>query len=601
MHLTTKTSSFALFVLTACIAACILLSGVAYAETPARFLAVESPSVTSSASQSQTAAVFTTGSAAADAAAPSTSAPASDIFSGNWERLWGANAYDTMADVIRKGWSSSSTVVIATRRHYHDALTASALAGSFNAPILLTERTHLPTQTSSEIKRLKAKRAYVMGGTIAITKNVETQLSQLGVTHIQRVWGRDARGTAVAVANELGGSHSKTAIIATSTSFQDALSIAPYAYKTKSPIFLTSSNGTSLDAQTRAALQQGGYQEAVIVGGPIAVKQSVHNQINACGINNVTRLWGQNAAGTSSKIAQWCIDRGMSASNVGVATSKSFYDALTGGALCGKNNAPLVLVSNENRSTVYSFLNPHRASIGKGYIFGGHLAVSTASASLVQSGAGKTAYSNMEGHDVSGFLKLGIDVSHWQGYIDWQQVKNSGVDFAIVRVAHGVGPGGVIDEQHRRNFREAKAAGVTLGAYLYSDTDSAEGARNEANQVINLLRDAGMTAADLALGVYYDLEEPRFQNEQSRDLLLDMTKTFAGTLKDGGFEKVGVYSNLNWWTNFLPSSEYNRFTRWIAQWNSECTYFGPYRIWQFSSKGRVPGIDGDVDMDLLYY
>ena len=258
-----------------------------------------------------------------------------------------------------------------------------------------------------------------------------------------------------------------------------------------------------------------------------------------------------------------------------------------------------MLVSAKNRSVIYSFLNGKRSGISKGYVFGGTAVVSGDTHNLVVKGTGKTVYSNFAGYNVNGFTKVGVDVSFWQEDIDWNKVKASGVDFAIVRAGYGSDYASQDDRYFLRNVAGAKAAGIELGIYLFSYAKDTSMARSEADHAIRLLRAAGLKSSDLPFGVYYDLEWANMEKTSNRSLLLNMTKAFTSRIKSAGY-KVGVYANLNWWRNYLPSDEYNQWSRWIAQYNSECTYFGPYNMWQFRSNGSVPGIKGNADLNLCY-
>ncbi|MBQ9021622.1 MAG: cell wall-binding repeat-containing protein, partial [Eggerthellaceae bacterium] len=538
------------------------------------------------------------------ASSPASQAPASATSSAPWYRVYGAASLDTMAKVSQEGWSTSDAVVIATFDGYKDALAASSLAGQYKCPILLSHKSQLPAQTKKEIKRLGAKTAFIVGGPIALSPSIEDQLKKTGITTVERVWGQTAADTATAIADHLGAKRSKTAIVVTDKSFKDALAIAPYAYKTGSPIYLTSKQGRVLIDNALRSIRDGSYDRVVVVGGPLAVSSSVVTQLRNAGISNISRLWAQNAEGTSSKVAEWCINQGMKPTRLGIATSLSYRDALTGSALCGKYNAPLLLIKDKNRSVVYSFINKQRSKVKHGYIFGGTKAVSSATEDIIRKGTTKTAYRNLDGVDLAGFTKLGIDVSEWQGYINWAEVKNSGIDFAIVRVAHSDSH---TDLHFKTNLQQARAVGIELGVYIYSKTDTVEGARNEARKVKSLLSSVGFRPSDIPLGVYYDLEEAQFQNAESKGLLLQMTKAFSTEMKAGGYNKIGVYANLNWWTNYLTSNDYNQWSRWLARWVSRdknistADYFGSYKLWQFSSTGSVPGIAGNVDMDLGYW
>ena len=291
------------------------------------------------------------------------------------ERLWGQDAFGTMADIVQKGWSKSQDVVIATSGGYWDALAASSLAGKLGCPVLLTNTDSLNTTTKSEIKRLGATQAYVVGGTLAVKDSVVAELKAAGCT-VTRVAGADAPATACSIAAKLGSDHASTCFVATSRTYQDALSASPIAYAKKMPIFLCNATTQKLDADTLSAIKKGGYSKVVLVGGTMAVPDSVKSQLKSAGITNVERVYGQSAYETSTAIATYGLGLGLSANNLGIATGTGYWDALTGAALCGKNGAVLVLVSDANRSAVDDFMGAQSAAIDSAYVFGGRMAVS---------------------------------------------------------------------------------------------------------------------------------------------------------------------------------------------------------------------------------
>lgn len=295
----------------------------------------------------------------------------------NWARIYGARHLETMQAVAQKGWSNADTVIIATNKSFHDALAASALAGMYNSPILITNPDSLANQTKSEITRLGAKHALVVGGPDAIASSVDAQIRAAGCTDVQRVYGANSQATAREIAKRVAG-RSKTCVIATAFTFQDALSISPYAYWSKSPIFLCEFNSNKLSQETLDSIKQGGYTNAVIVGGTEAVNSSVESQLSGIHVAS-TRRSGATCYETSSSIANWELQQGMSVVNTGVATGLDYYDALAGGALCGKNGSVLLLVCDYNRSCLTGFLRDHRAGISNGYVFGGPAAVSSSS------------------------------------------------------------------------------------------------------------------------------------------------------------------------------------------------------------------------------
>lgn len=289
-------------------------------------------------------------------------------------RLAGANAYGTMRAVVGEGFAKSDAVVVATFDGYWDALAASSLAGKLDAPVLLTSTKSLSPECLSEMKRLGAKTAYIVGGTAAVSADVEKQIKGNGIS-VRRLAGDNALGTAVEIADEVGDAASDTCIIATANGYWDALAASPYAYATKSPIYLTGFDGVLTD-EVLEAIDGAGYTRAVIAGGPAAVSDRTEKMLTSrTGVKSVVRKEGKNAYGTASELAKWEISQGMSADRMGIATIGGYWDALTGAALCGRNNAVLVLADDANTSAVSQVMAPNKAAISTYYIFGGEAAV----------------------------------------------------------------------------------------------------------------------------------------------------------------------------------------------------------------------------------
>lgn len=292
-------------------------------------------------------------------------------------RLAGDTALDTMASITKKGFAAGScdTVVVATMGGYWDALSASALAGLEGCPVLLTDGTSLSAQTASEVKRLGASKVYVAGGAAAVSAKAVSALKALpGVRSVERLAGDTAVETALKIYEEGKGKWGKTAVVATSYTFQDALSASPYAYAKKAPVFLANASTGLLDPAVLDAVKKGGFERVVVVGGTAAISGQVEkSQLKGIPCK---RLAGPTAYETSGAIAEWCLAQGMTAANVGVATGASYYDALAGAALCGKNNSALVLVADGWTSNVDGFLKKHKASVREAYVFGGPAAVS---------------------------------------------------------------------------------------------------------------------------------------------------------------------------------------------------------------------------------
>ena len=188
----------------------------------------------------------------------------------------------------------------------------------------------------------------------------------------------------------------------------------------------------------------------------------------------------------------------------------------------------------------------------------------------------------------------GIDVSTWQGIIDWAKAKESGVDFAMLRASYGwMNKDKQTDSQFHRNMKEAKAAGVACGAYHYSYATTVEEAKKEAAFFLDIIK-----GYSFEYPLAFDMED-KCQKNLGRELLTNIAYTFLEEVEKAGYY-VCLYTNLDWIKNRLDMGKLSRFDLWLAQWNDKPTYEGSFGIWQYTSKGSVPGIDGNVDMDLSY-
>lgn len=183
----------------------------------------------------------------------------------------------------------------------------------------------------------------------------------------------------------------------------------------------------------------------------------------------------------------------------------------------------------------------------------------------------------------------GIDVSKHQGSINWSKVKQSGIEFAILRIGYG-GSAPVKDEQFENNYKNARANGIKVGVYLYSYADSESDVKKEYEAVINWL---GGRALDLP--VYFDVEDKKMSG-LSKSTLSSHVKTFCDKIEDAGYW-AGIYANKSWLETKLDMNALKDYTVWLAQWTSNPTYKGSYAMWQYTSDGAVAGINGRVDMN----
>lgn len=198
---------------------------------------------------------------------------------------------------------------------------------------------------------------------------------------------------------------------------------------------------------------------------------------------------------------------------------------------------------------------------------------------------------NDRGEVIDGAAAKGIDVSQWNGNIDWAKVKNTDVDYAMIRCGYGMNQTDQDDTMWKKNADACTANGIPFGTYLYSYADTVARAKSEAEHVLRLVK-----GYNLSYPIFYDLEETAVRNSVSKAQIAQIAKTFCDTIRAAGY-KVGVYANLDWFNNYLTDPVFNNYDRWVAQWNHSCTYAGDYVMWQCTDAGSVNGISGPVDLD----
>ena len=286
-------------------------------------------------------------------------------------RIAGKTALDTMAKIVEQAFPSAENVVLATQYGYWDALSANALAGSLNAPIMLSGFDSLPEQTVAQLKRLQTKTVYICGGTNVISKQVEQQLHQLGM-RVVRYAGNEASDTATKIALNTK-TVSDTCFITTSWGYGDSMSVSSYAYAKHAPIFLTNTNG-DIDDSTLDAIRAKGFKHIVLVGGTSVISAEVEDLVRSLGAS-VERVWGETQYDTSLAFAKWATQDSKEPLTIGIATGYGFTDALCGAALTGKSGGVMVLADDsmtKQASTAFKdFVGTHAKQIEDLQIFGG--------------------------------------------------------------------------------------------------------------------------------------------------------------------------------------------------------------------------------------
>jgi GH25 family lysozyme M1 (1,4-beta-N-acetylmuramidase) len=194
---------------------------------------------------------------------------------------------------------------------------------------------------------------------------------------------------------------------------------------------------------------------------------------------------------------------------------------------------------------------------------------------------------------------LGIDVSVWQGQIDWEQVKAAGIRFVMIRLGYRSMHEGVVqaDSCAAANYAGAKAAGISVGAYFFSQAITVTEAVEEAEFVLETVQDW-----DVNMPIVYDWEhtgqDTRTANVDARTLT-DCAKAFCRRVEAGGYDAM-VYFNTYQAENSMYLEELADYPFWLAQYDQMLEY--PYRVamWQYTNQGKVPGITGDVDLNLYF-
>lgn len=193
-----------------------------------------------------------------------------------------------------------------------------------------------------------------------------------------------------------------------------------------------------------------------------------------------------------------------------------------------------------------------------------------------------------------------IDVSSWQGDVDWAKAKADGVEGAIIRL--GYGWGNYADAKAQRNINECKRLGIPFGIYWYSYAEDAGGAKHEGSDVVSKLRQMDVSPNDLKYPVYYDLERWTWTGHtppNDPNVYNGIVNAWYGALQSGGYQNLGVYSYTSYLQGPLNNANIYAKTRWVAQYGPrmEFTAFGTNdRGWQYTESGHINGISGSVDM-----
>ncbi len=195
---------------------------------------------------------------------------------------------------------------------------------------------------------------------------------------------------------------------------------------------------------------------------------------------------------------------------------------------------------------------------------------------------------------------LGIDVSKWNGNINWTAVKNAGIKYVIIRVGYrGSTQGSLIeDPMFRTNIQGAKAAGLKVGLYFFTQAVTEAEAVQEASMCVNLAK----TYGGVSYPIFIDTESAGGAGRAdglSKSQRTAVCRAFCQTVQNSGYT-AGVYASKSWFTNKVDYNQLNGYRIWLAQYYSKATLAGRYDLWQYTDKGSIAGVPGNVDLNMSY-
>lgn len=192
---------------------------------------------------------------------------------------------------------------------------------------------------------------------------------------------------------------------------------------------------------------------------------------------------------------------------------------------------------------------------------------------------------------------VGIDVSKWNGTIDWNAVKNSGISYVIIRCGYRGSAEGtlVVDPKYESNIKGASAAGLKVGVYFFTQAINEVEAVEEASMVLDLVKNY-----KLSYPIFLDVEGSGGRGDKiDKATRTAVCKAFCQTIQNSGYT-AGIYANKSWLESKIDADSLSAYKIWLAQYAAAPTYKGRYNIWQYRSTGNVSGISGNVDMNISY-
>lgn len=190
-------------------------------------------------------------------------------------------------------------------------------------------------------------------------------------------------------------------------------------------------------------------------------------------------------------------------------------------------------------------------------------------------------------------MRKGIDVSSYQGNINWEQAKDH-IDFAIIRCGYGNNIVSQDDIKYERNVENCTSLKIPFGVYLYSYATNLKMAQSEVDHTLRLIKDY-----QLEYPVFLDVED-RSQLNLPKEELINIVKYYCEKIEAAGYY-VGIYASLSTLNGILNSDELSKYDKWVAEWSKDFSYKGSSGLWQNTNNDSIPGIDTRVDGDIAFY
>lgn len=295
-------------------------------------------------------------------------------------RIYGEDRYVTSAKVAEAGWENSYYAVIASGENFPDSLSAVTLAKKYDAPILLTNKNYLNSNTRSELRRMNVKKVFIIGGLGSVSYAAESSIKSMGIS-VERIGGKDRYETSVKIANKLGSPRS--IFLVTSNHYVDALSIAPIASKKGSSILLVPKNYTP--EYIKEYVKRKRFDKVYVVGDSSVISDNVVRDFEDSVQDyntNIERIPGDSKTGKDKTKTYDIYERNLNIGakfenelnlykNIYIASGQSFADALSVGALAAKKEAPIMMINPKDGNLLKSFISKKYDDIQNMNIVGG--------------------------------------------------------------------------------------------------------------------------------------------------------------------------------------------------------------------------------------